>query len=210
MTTVIVPCRMDSRRFPGKALAMVEGKPLFMHAVHTGMDAGFETIVATPDTVIWDECQKRDVPCVMTSKECPTGSHRVYEAVQELHLKGPIINLQGDVVRFPPSYVQAVARLLDGARYDIVTMAAQKVVLGSNHVRVVTHHGKALSFSRSGGGWKHLGIYGYSQWALQDCFSEYRECDLEQDCFMSYRDVAVIELPWDDSYSVDHEEDIRA
>ncbi len=209
MTTVIVPCRMDSRRFPGKALAMVEGKPLFMHAVHTGMDAGFETIVATPDIEIRDECQKRDVSCVMTSKECPTGSHRVYEAAKKLNLQGPIINLQGDVVRFPPSYVQAVARGV-GYHSPVATMSAQKVVLGSSHVRVITHNGRALSFSRSGGGWKHLGIYWYSMYALEQCFSEYRECDLEQDCIMDKYLPDVIEVPWDESYSVDHPEDIRA
>lgn len=201
---------MASKRFPGKPLVEVEGKPLFMHAVEAGRKAGFETIVASPDMEIWDECYKRGVRCVQTLLDCPTGSHRVYEAANFLGLEGNIINLQGDVVRFPPAYVQAVGELLADCEFHVVTMASRNVVLNSNHVRVITHNGVALSFSREGGGLKHIGIYGYTAHALKCCFSKPREVDLEQDCFVRDFHAAVIELPYDQSYSVDVPRDIRA
>lgn len=64
---LIIPCRMSSRRLPGKTLAPVAGRPLLWY-VHSRLDRlGMPVVVATSDDDSDDPiaayCQDAEVPC---------------------------------------------------------------------------------------------------------------------------------------------------
>ena len=61
--------------------------------------------VATDDKRIKEVCEKNNIKVVMTSKNCLTGTDRVYEASKHLHAK-TYINVQGDEPLFNPKICQ--------------------------------------------------------------------------------------------------------
>src|ERR1043166_7680393 len=78
-----IPARYASTRFPGKPLALINGKPLIQHVVEGCQKAAAlrEIIVATDDTRIWEAVQ--DFCRVeMTSPEHPSGTDRIAEVVE--------------------------------------------------------------------------------------------------------------------------------
>ena len=78
----VIPARYASTRFPGKPLALINGKPLIQHVVERCQKAAAlrEIIVATDDTRIWEAVQ--DFCRVeMTSPDHPSGTDRLAEVV---------------------------------------------------------------------------------------------------------------------------------
>ena len=47
----VIPCRRDSKRFPGKNLALFNGKSLIANTIRTAKEAGIEKILVTTDDV---------------------------------------------------------------------------------------------------------------------------------------------------------------
>ena len=97
-TCVIIPCRYDSVRFPGKPLKLLKGKPLFYYPYKAAIETEgiSETYIATDDKRIRDVCDKLNVKYIITSKTHQTGSDRVAEAFFKLKKFDAVINIQGD------------------------------------------------------------------------------------------------------------------
>ena len=100
---VIIPARYKSSRFPGKPLAMINGKPM-IHRVFNQCVKGFngEIIIATDNTKIQDYCDKNNLPCKLTSETCMTGTDRVAE-ISSKYEADYYINVQGDEPIFNPN-----------------------------------------------------------------------------------------------------------
>ncbi|MBT3392805.1 MAG: 3-deoxy-manno-octulosonate cytidylyltransferase [Elusimicrobiaceae bacterium] len=94
---IVIPARYKSSRFEGKPLAKIKGKPMiaYVYDVCIKVLAKENVYVATDDDRIKEFCESYGMRVVMTSRECLTGTDRVYEASKQIDAD-VIINVQGD------------------------------------------------------------------------------------------------------------------
>ena len=123
----IIPARYASTRFPGKALALLHGKPLFWHVWSRALtcpDLASLTL-ATDDERIREAALALQVPVVMTGRHHQSGTDRVYDAATRLRLPADaiIVNIQGDEPALDP---RVLTELL-GAFADPAVTAATLV-----------------------------------------------------------------------------------
>lgn len=107
----IIPARMGSKRFPGKPLKSILGKPLIAHVAYRVAEAlGAENIIiATDDRKIIKVVQSYGFQAVLTSKSHLTGTDRVCEAARKV--KADIfMNIQGDEPMVRPSDIKKVLK----------------------------------------------------------------------------------------------------
>lgn len=104
---VIIPARYESSRFPGKPMATILGKPMIQHVWEKCIEAfpAKHVYIATDDERIYNPCTKFGAQCLMTSKECLTGTDRVSEAYLSFLSNDydSIINVQGDEPTINPN-----------------------------------------------------------------------------------------------------------
>lgn len=104
---IIIPARYASTRFPGKPLALINGKAMIDHVYDLAVEAArtvkdAQVIVATDDDRIENHCKTSGMNVLRTSDTCKTGSDRVLEAAVKLPVQPDIvINLQGDAPLTP-------------------------------------------------------------------------------------------------------------
>lgn len=156
----VIPARYDSVRFPGKVLALLDGKPIIEHVARRTAAAKTvnRTIVATDDIRIADKISDSigafGGEVVMTSREHKTGTDRIGEAVKDIRCD-IVVNVQGDEAAIEPWAIdEAVSPLLDDPELEMSTLSAniteEDDLLSPNVVKVVTdNRGYALYFSRS-------------------------------------------------------------
>jgi 3-deoxy-manno-octulosonate cytidylyltransferase (CMP-KDO synthetase) len=189
--TVVIPARYASSRFPGKALADIEGRPMVVHVAERAALSGAKAVfVATDDERIAAAVRKHGIEPITTSASHATGTDRIAEAVQKLSLAGDsiVVNVQGDEPLISPGLIAQVAGVLAGAGDAVVSTACHPIsdaaeIASPNVVKVVLDaRGHALYFSRapipfardawsgvSGvreapaglPSYRHIGIYGY-------------------------------------------------
>lgn len=182
---VVIPARMGSTRFPGKVLALLDGKPIVRWCYDAARAAQVGSVlVATEDARVAEVVESFGGQAVLTSADCASGTDRVYEAVKKSKSRAPfVINLQGDQPLIRPATIQAVARVLKKNKAADMSTAVMKLedperVRNPNVVKaVVAKDGRCLYFSRSPvpfprngtppERWEHLGIYGFKRAALE-------------------------------------------
>lgn len=157
----IIPARYGSTRFPGKPLALIDGKPLILHVYDQVKknDVFSDVLVATDDIRIYNTVVSSYGKAVMTSASHPTGSDRVAEVVKrfnELSLEAEIIvNIQGDnLISNPFLFDQLIQPFLEDKEVNVVTLKKKiddlKEIYDPNIVKVVTDKfGFAIYFSRA-------------------------------------------------------------
>ena len=109
---VVIPARMRSTRLPGKMLADVAGKPLVVWVAQRAQESGAdEVIVATDHHEIADAVAAHGFKVCTTSTAHETGTDRLAEAVQLLHMKPGeiVVNVQGDEPLIDPKLIRKVA-----------------------------------------------------------------------------------------------------
>ncbi len=182
---IIVPCRLESTRFPRKLLHMIKGKPLVAWVA--------ERIAReTPEYPLWfavdDErlgapLAERGFQTLMTSPTHVSGTDRIAEANRTIRAE-QVINVQADEPLVSQGQIRLLVRLIGGTT-PMATLAAPLRRAADfenpNQVKVVMRNdGRALFFSRSripyprdlgpaiDDGWvaanpcyKHLGLYAY-------------------------------------------------
>ncbi len=127
-TTIVIPARYGSKRFPGKPLALLEGKRILervweIASFVCSRVADCDAIVATetpssdnPSDKIIDFCKQNNINVITTSPQCRSGSDRAWEVVSNAKIKSDIIvNLQGDVPTCPPIFIE---QLIDALKKD--------------------------------------------------------------------------------------------
>jgi 3-deoxy-manno-octulosonate cytidylyltransferase (CMP-KDO synthetase) len=182
---VLVPARMASTRLPGKPLADILGEPMIVHVWRRAVEAGLgPVVVATDEPAIVAAVEKAGGIAVMTSPDHPSGSDRIFEAVETFDPEGRhdvVVNVQGDLPTIDPRAVQAAILPLANPGVDIATIAAEitraEERMDPNVVKVVGSPTgplsmRALYFTRatapSGEGplYHHIGLYAYRRRAL--------------------------------------------
>jgi len=183
---VVIPARFGSTRFPGKALADLEGRPLIVRVAENAaaIVRADKVIVATDDDRIRDAVLAAGFECEMTGDH-PTGTDRIGE-VATRHEADIILNLQGDEPLLDNRDVdKLIAAMQDDPDLDMATCAHPFADAASwrdpNNVKVILDgHRQALYFSRApipgifpGTGaqahrraLRHVGIYAFRRTAL--------------------------------------------
>ncbi len=111
---IAIPARYASTRFPGKPLAMINGKSMLQRVLEVANKAAepYEDVtifVATDDKRIVEHASELGATCINTPPSCPTGSDRVLSAIRQLHdWPDFIINLQGDAPFTPPEIIRNI------------------------------------------------------------------------------------------------------
>lgn len=183
---VVIPARMASTRLPGKPLAEIAGAPMIVHVWRRALEADVgPVVVACAEREIADAITGAGGRAVLTFPDHPSGSDRIYEALQAVDGESTfevVVNLQGDLPTVDPSLLQAAIRPLASPAVDIGTLVAPitnpaehddpnvvKVAVGFATGSTI---GRALYFSRSPVPWgdgplyHHIGLYAYRRTAL--------------------------------------------
>ena len=191
---VTIPARLAATRLPNKPLADINGRPMIVHVwerVVAAIGSVDQVIVAAGDAEIVDVMQSAGGRVVLTDPDLPSGSDRVFRAIQEIEKQDGItlehiINVQGDLPTLAPEIVKKTADLLqDGS--DMASLVAEIIdpreIDNPNVVKAIVSWdeastkqekvGRGLYFTRaaapSGDGpyYHHIGIYGYQRDALE-------------------------------------------
>lgn len=93
----VIPARYKSTRFEGKPLCIIKNIPMIKRTYLQAKKSKLldELIVATDDEKIQKYCKEENIPFVMTSSECLTGTDRVAEVSKQKHYD-LYVNIQGD------------------------------------------------------------------------------------------------------------------
>lgn len=188
---IVIPARMASTRLPGKPLAVVGGEAMIVQVWRRAQEADIgPVVVAVAEAEIGEAIEAVGGHAVLTAAELPSGSDRVYQALEAFdsdRRHDVVINLQGDLPVLDPAVVKAVLAPLDDPAVDIATVAARIVDPDErrdpNVVKVAAAFesgqriARALYFSRSPVPWPgadddqplyhHIGIYAYRRAALE-------------------------------------------
>lgn len=182
----IIPARYKSKRFPGKPIASLLGKPMIWHVYNSALnfDKWKCIYVATDDERIESVCNQYDMPCIMTRADHPDCIDRATEVAIELQRKNIIadkyIIMQGDEPLFDSSILNAD---LSPSIVNFYTdIHSESELYSPNTVKViVSKNMKAIYYSRytipfhgsmtTKGNYalrffKQLGIYAFSIEAL--------------------------------------------
>lgn len=185
-TLVLIPARMAATRLPGKPLLDIAGLPMVVQVLRRAQAAEIGRVAVATDTPeIAAAVTAHGGEVVMTRSDHPSGSDRIFEALQTLDPERKIetvINLQGDFPTIRPEQIGAVLGPLADPAVDIATLAAEihteEEATNPNVVKVIgsplaPDRLRALYFTRATAPWgdgpryHHIGLYGYRRAALE-------------------------------------------
>ncbi len=192
----IIPARYASTRFPGKPLALINGKPMIQRVYEQCIKAKVvsDVYIATDNVDIEDHVKSFGGNVVMTSENHSNGTDRCSEVIEILEKRGVFydvaINIQGDEPFIDPEQIEQVARCFTGNEKtklatlvkeiksidELLDLSEAKVVIGKLN--------EAIYFSRypipfyNGVDekdylnhhkyYKHIGIYAYQTQILKE------------------------------------------
>lgn len=182
----VVPARMAASRLPGKPLADIHGRPMIVHVLERAAAADLgPVILACCEPEVAEAGQAAGFQAVMTDPHLPSGSDRVWQAVERFDPEGAhptVINLQGDLPTLDPGLLAAALAPLADPAVDISTLVAEigdpAEIADPNVVKCAlalapgATVGRALYFSRAavphgeGPHYHHIGLYAYRRAAL--------------------------------------------
>ena len=109
--SIIIPARFKSSRFPGKPLAKILGKEMILRVcdICKKVIKKKNVFVATDDKRIIKTVSRSDYNFIKTSKNCLTGTDRVFQASKKIKTN-IIINVQGDEPVINPSDIKKIIK----------------------------------------------------------------------------------------------------
>ena len=169
---ILIPARYESKRFPGKPLALLKGIPMIERVYNACMLSGRDTYVLTDDIRIGNLFPDENV--IIDTSKYSNGTERCAGAISKalkLDDYDTFINVQGDM---PDVTAKMIEDCMDWVGIDPVhtlyTDMPEDLCDDPNTVKlVISNLDDALWFGRgiTGYGEKHLGIYGYTREALE-------------------------------------------
>ena len=177
---IVIPARYASTRFPGKPLAILNGKPMIQWVWEAAIKAKTapRVVVATDHPLIFNAVKAFGGEPFMTKASHPSGTDRMAEVAR--HIKAKIyVNLQGDEPLVTPAVIDALIQGI--GKSPMATLAHRIDSIEEYHhpdvVKVVRNtKGEALYFSRSPIPYlrkpgiallRHVGIYAFQANALR-------------------------------------------
>jgi 3-deoxy-manno-octulosonate cytidylyltransferase (CMP-KDO synthetase) len=184
---IVIPARLASTRLPGKPLADIHGEPMIVHVWRRAIESKIgPVVVACAEAEIADAVTKAGGQAVLTKPDHPSGSDRIFEALQIVDPDGShdaVVNVQGDLPTIAPETIRAAYALLETEGVDIGTLAVEIIDASErgnpNVVKAVVERapgaatGRALYFTRATAPTgeapllHHIGLYAYRRQALE-------------------------------------------
>ena len=184
---IVIPARLAATRLPNKPLADIHGEPMIVHVWRRAVAAAIgPVVVACGEQIIADAVIKAGGNAVLTKPDHPSGSDRVFEALELFdpeHNFDAVINVQGDLPAIAPAIIRNVFTPLENPDVDISTLVVEITDDSERHnpnvVKAVVslaegqRVGRAVYFSRAavptGDGplYHHIGLYGYRRASLE-------------------------------------------
>lgn len=184
---LLIPARMASTRLPAKPLADIAGLPMIVRVWRQAKAAGLgPVVVAAGEPEIVTVIEKAGGQAVLTDPDLPSGSDRIWAALQILDPDAKhdvVVNLQGDLPALDPVQLRTVVQALSQSGADIATLAApidnDADKVNPAVVKAVVAWdasgklGRALYFTRAtapageGPLFHHVGLYAYRREALE-------------------------------------------
>ena len=151
---VVIPARYESTRFPGKPLVEICGKSMIYRVWEKCVQSlsREQVLVATDDERIINHCTENNMNAVLTSKNCLTGTDRIYEVSKTIKSK-IYINVQGDEPLIKPETIAKTLSHFEDSSVEIVNIMSRldsyDQFIDKNNVKVVVdYNSDALYFSR--------------------------------------------------------------
>lgn len=190
----MIPSRMNSTRFPGKALALILGKPMiyWVYKSASKVKKLDEIFVATSDKEIEECCNKYNIPCICNKTNETTAAQKI--AIESDNLDGDIyINIQGDEPLIDSGAIESIIdAMINDESLEYVGLKSkitnEEEFYDRNVVKVVVDNNNfAMYFSRSpipyefeyGKAYRIMGLYGYTKEFLQN-FKNSEKSNLEK------------------------------
>ncbi len=190
----IIPSRYASSRFPGKPLALINGKTMIQRVYEQAKLALDHVYVATDDERIENEVKKFGGEVVLTSANHESGTDRLAEASiiieNESGIKfDVVINIQGDEPFIQPEQIEQIKSCFNDEKTEIATLIKEidntEDIFDANKPKVIWDiNMNAICFSRSPipfirnadkSEWnlkhkfyRHIGMYAYKTDTLQN------------------------------------------
>ena len=186
----IIPARYASRRFPGKPLAILGGKPVIQRVYEQVNKLLDNVYVATDDQRIYDCVKNFGGKVVMTKNNHKSGTDRIEEAIEKIGGDWDVVvNIQGDEPFIQKEQILSLCECFKDPNTQIATLGkpftTMDAVTNPNSPKIVLDNQNfAMYFSRSiipyirgkqTNEWinsynyiKHLGIYAYRKDILQE------------------------------------------
>ena len=154
---VVIPSRYASIRLPGKALRLINGKPMLEHVYRRACESrASEVVIATDDERIAEAAEGFGALVCMTGDQHRSGTERIAEAVDLLDWPDAriVVNLQGDEPAMPAALIDQCAALLADSDAELATLASPLLseadFRNPNVVKVLCDSaGYAIYFSRA-------------------------------------------------------------
>jgi len=202
---VAIPARMDSKRFPGKLLALYQGKEILKHVFEQAMRLnapGIDVWVATDSEIIATEVSTWGGKVFKSQPGLKNGTERIAE-FSKTHVRDFYINIQGDDPTIPFEVLNQTIHNLIFGDFHVVTPSfkinTKSMFDNPNKVKIVkSNNDSVLYFSRSPipnfeifnsyesnlddtnevDALGHIGVYGYDFESLRK-YEKYPESNLE-------------------------------
>jgi 3-deoxy-manno-octulosonate cytidylyltransferase (CMP-KDO synthetase) len=179
----VIPARYGSTRFPGKPMALLQGRPMIQWTIEGARQSKLlsDIIVATDDERIRKAAESVGVKVAMTDSDLPSGSDRIHAAVRDLDCD-VVVNIQGDEPLITGELIDRLASVFQDKNIDMATLGhpiSEEELQSPNAVKIVLNHqDEALYFSRYAipysrvkaaevqdysGCLKHIGMYAYTK-----------------------------------------------
>tara|TARA_Y100000590_G_C15483798_1_gene925023 strand:- start:59 stop:784 length:726 start_codon:yes stop_codon:yes gene_type:complete len=121
-TLIVIPARWNSSRFPGKPLALINGKEMIKRVWEQCLKSkeADDVIVATDNKKIFNFCIENNIKIIMTSNKHKTGTDRVGEVSKKINAD-IYVNVQGDepLIKFK-NIDLLIRKLKKNKNYDVV------------------------------------------------------------------------------------------
>lgn len=187
---VLIPARLESTRLPRKPLINILGKSLIERTYLQVMKAVNRNAISvlTDSEEILDHCKQKGMNCLMTSKDCITGTDRIAEFAKINPEFQFFVNVQGDEPIVNPDDIKKLIESMENSQFDVVNGYAEikeeSEYLSLTIPKVVFRpDSRLLYMSRSPipgnkkgefvKAWKQVCIYAYTKEALNK-FSEFK------------------------------------
>ncbi len=143
-TLILIPARYGSKRFPGKPLALIEGKPLIVHVEQNCRASGIMTCVVTDNDLIEEAVLSHGGRVVRTDEVVETGTERIALAFKKFFSSGSnseestlpnfrwVINVQGDEPLLKKESIHALLQTAQEKKFPITTLLKRHELSATN------------------------------------------------------------------------------
>ncbi|MGB7403207.1 MAG: 3-deoxy-manno-octulosonate cytidylyltransferase [Arcobacter sp.] len=200
----IIPARYKSSRYEGKPLCMISGVPMVKRTYLQAKKSNLldDLVVATESEKIKEYCENENIPVIMTSDNCLTGTDRLAEVSKQMDYD-LYVNIQGDEPVIDPKSIDEVVSEYKIYKDEYIAYNLYKIIDEKDEVntdtiiKVITNEKDELMymsrlgipFNKSSLESKHkkqICVYGFTKRAL-DVFSSRTKTLNEQ-----YEDIEIL------------------